>query len=232
MLHLGILTFSLSLRPCFECYKLLLYPLYLHLSEQCDLSDIVFVVDSSGSIKLPNWLKILNFVRTMVAGLNIGPFDTHVGMITYGTRAHDKFFLNTFNSSQKMQAFININNMPWLDQETNTSGGIWNMRQQFSAVHGDRPRAPNLGIVLTDGASNRGAHLTIPFAKEAHNAGITMISIGVGDKVNQTELQAIASNPKLAFNVSDFTGLHVIKDQLVSVACDIPVGKSLHHTHC
>ena len=64
-------------------------------------------------------------------------------------------------------------------QETNTSGAIWFMQDtMFTSEHGDRPRAPNLGIVITDGASNRDAELLAPYAYRAHRASIRLIAVG------------------------------------------------------
>ena len=57
------------------------------------------------------------------------------------------------------------------------------------------------------------------------NQGITVLSIAVGDKVNYTEINCIASSPALVVNTTDFTTLPQVQQYLVSVACDIPVGK-------
>ena len=47
----------------------------------------------------------------------------------------------------------------------------------------DRPNAPNIAIVITDGASNIDKDKTIPYAKEAHRRGIRMFAIGIGNGV-------------------------------------------------
>jgi Mg-chelatase subunit ChlD len=192
-------------------------------TKTCNLADIVVLLDSSGSIGTEKWDLVLNFFREFVKGLDIGYFDTRVGAIVYGNRATPSFYLNTFNDSKSMQNYINRINMPWKDQETNTSGAIWYMQEvMFSQKYGDRSLAPNLGIVITDGASNRDSNKTIPYAKRAKEAGIIMVAIGVGDEVNPKELEGIAS-PGLVFNVSSFDGLQFIQDKLEVVACDIPV---------
>lgn len=77
------------------------------------------------------------------------------------------------------------------------------MRQvMFTPSNGDRPNAPNVAVVVTDGASNRDQNLTIPNAVDAHRQGITMFAIGIGPNVNRavcmpvTDLKAIKIHTK------------------------------------
>ena len=192
----------------------------------CSIADVVFVLDSSGSVGEENWKKVLEFVNSVVDRLDIGEYRTRVGAITYGNRATPNFHLNELYN--KSEIFERVNNIQWKDQETNTSGAIWFMREiMFSTRNGDRRAAPNVGIVVTDGESNRDSHYTLPYAIEAKEAGITMFSIGIGDQVNATELQAISTNETMVFRADDFGALSNIEASLVSAACDIPVGKSI-----
>ena len=43
-------------------------------SESCqeEVADVVFVLDSSGSITMDNWVKVLDFVNSIVGALPIG----------------------------------------------------------------------------------------------------------------------------------------------------------------
>ena len=53
----------------------------------------------------------------------------------------------------------------------------------FVEDKGDRPNVPNIGLVITDGVSNRDENLTIPEADNARSRGIMMIAVGIGDQV-------------------------------------------------
>jgi len=52
--------------------------------------DVVFVIDSSGSIRaanvgnVDNWQLILNFTQDLVGLFNVGPAQTHVGCVEFG----------------------------------------------------------------------------------------------------------------------------------------------------
>ena len=65
--------------------------------------------------------------------------------------------------------------------------GIWTMHNEmFSAVNGDRTDAPNIGVVITDGASSVDADRTIPEAQAAKEKGVELFAIGVGDEVSNS----------------------------------------------
>ena len=88
-----------------------------------------------------------------------------------------------------------------------------------SERNGDRGWAPNVAIVLTDGASNMRSENTIPMAERAKNNGINIISVGVTEGINLVELKAIASDPNRVLNVEDFDKLDNIINQLVEITC-------------
>lgn len=186
----------------------------------------MFALDSSGSIGADNWPKVRNFVKRVVSGLDIGRHATRVGALTYGNFPELNFHLNAFTTVDEITAAID--EIQWKDEETNTSGAIGFMRESmFRRENGDRPNAPNLGIVVTDGESNRDRGLVAPYSRLAKLAGITMFAIGIGDKVNQSELVSIAStkdNQTFVFNVDSFDTLDTINNQIVGAACDIPAG--------
>lgn len=49
--------------------------------------DIAFLVDSSGSISRKNFVKMKNFLKTLVNSFDIGPDAAHFAIIAYSTKA-------------------------------------------------------------------------------------------------------------------------------------------------
>lgn len=190
----------------------------------CIQGDIIFVVDSSGSIGITNWDYVLKFMAEVIDKMGVGPTATHAGVVTYGNRAHIIFHLNNYTNANDMKAAIA--KTPFLDENTNTSGGIYTANKiMFTAEHGDRPLAPNLMLVITDGVSTYDNDKTIPYAQEAKANNIKVVSLGVGDKISKEELEGMASigiNGKpLVYQVGSYDMLANIQETLARVACGI-----------
>lgn len=64
--------------------------------------------------------------------------------MTYGSQARIQFHLNQYDNPADAVDAIKL--IPWLDEDTNTSGGIYVMKDiMFTPEKGDRSRAPNIG---------------------------------------------------------------------------------------
>ena len=104
-------------------------------AEACDLADVVFSLDSSGSIGIENWRKVLNFTKSVAQAFTLGPNSVQVGVNYYGNRASVAFHLNDHNNTNDV--LNSIDAIPWKDQNTNTSGGIRSMyRDMFTQERG------------------------------------------------------------------------------------------------
>ena len=173
-------------------------------------------------------MKVLDFTKSVATGFQLGSDSVQIGVVTYGNKAHIQFYLNTYENSQTItNAIDNIN---WLQENTNTSGGIRLMyRDLFNNTNGDRPSAPNIGIVITDGESTYDANLTIPEADEARSKKIKMFAIGIGDNtsISIDELRGIGDKPsnQFVFEAANFDALTAIREEVVVAACKAATGK-------
>merc|ERR1712002_227986 len=71
--------------------------------------DIVFIVDSSGSIKDAdpgNWDVVLNFINAIVETQSISENEVRVGLIIYSLRAEVQFDLNTYTDKESLKTAI------------------------------------------------------------------------------------------------------------------------------
>jgi len=189
--------------------------------EGCNVADVIFVLDSSGSVGRDNWEKVRKFVINTVRELGVGKGRTQVGMVVYGTKAYEKFSLTQFTDVEDMVK--EVKEFDWLDANTNTSGGIWRMMEMFKESKRPNSDVPKIGIVITDGKSTTDNTSTVPYAMDAKKAGILMVAVGIGNQTDYKELQGIASNDSLILEVSNFNELDKIKGSLKEAACDIPV---------
>lgn len=66
----------------------------------------MFVVDSSGSIGMDNFLKIKDFIKQTITIFDVGANSTRVGLITFNQQASLQFGLDKYNSSKDLQTAV------------------------------------------------------------------------------------------------------------------------------
>ena len=158
------------------------------------VADLVFVLDSSGSIEINgqgNWNLLLDFLVRLVESLDIGPNAIRVGLVSYSGRSTVNFLLDRY--TRKDELINAIRNIPYIGDATNTAAAIEDMRTKVFTQRGDRPNIQNIAMVVTDGVSNVDQRNTVPNANRAKDDGIWMMVVGITDEVNETELQGISS---------------------------------------
>ena len=175
-------------------------------------SDIIFVLDSSGSIDRINYQQVKNFAYNFVSELDVGPTENQVGVVIYSDYGRTIFHLNSF--SDKEDVLQGIEAIPYIGGGTNTADGLCLMLEEFSEENGARLSESNvfrLAIVMTDGRSGGftarcGYKSTLAVAKMVHNFThpITTFAIGVTDSINRYELQAIASKSEYVIYQANF----------------------------
>ena len=74
--------------------------IFIAAGRQCSQTDLVFLVDSSGSIQRSNWPLILQFMQNVVTDFNIGPNDFQIGVALFGNNVEPQFQLNTYRYCQ------------------------------------------------------------------------------------------------------------------------------------
>ena len=97
----------------------------------------------------------------------------------------------------------------------------------FTSQNGDRPFAPNIIIIITDGVPqipedlNEARRLAVQEAELSRQQGISVFTIGVGPQITQEVLNAIANRPssQYTFKVNEYRQLEGILTQVASAAC-------------
>jgi len=116
-------------------------------------SDIVFVVDESGSIGSKNFAQVKSFLSQLVGRLDIDSGSTRVGLVTYSSSVGTSFNLNAHSSVAAVQSAIS--SLRYSGGSTDTAAALAHVhRMMLTSWAGDRPDVPNVVVVLTDGESN------------------------------------------------------------------------------
>ena len=125
----------------------------------------MFLIDSSGSIEFNrrgDYQLELNFVRDVINGFGaVGDNGIRVGLVLFGTKAASRFYLR--QSTSKEVVLNAVSSLTYLDAQTNIAEAFKLAREdQFIERNGDRPNAPNVIIIVTDG---RQVGCYLPFPK-------------------------------------------------------------------
>ena len=196
-------------------------------------SDIVFVLDQSGSIvernptngSWDNWQLIKNFVITFMQNATVSYDGIHFGLVTFGNIAVKRFYLNDYYNIDAMTAAVQA--IQPGNGETNTWAGLNMMRTQiFNPNNGARPDVPHIAIVITDGFANINTPTTIPEAEQAYSDGIRVYVIGMTNLINETQLQLISSPPQIKgqnyWTTPDYSSLSSVMGSIANETCSPP----------
>lgn len=152
--------------------------------------DLIFVLDSSGSIGSSNYITMKEFVTDVISNFEIGSEATHVGVIRFASSASIVIPLGFYNNNDSL---INaVNSIPYTGGSTRTYRALSLLHSAFGTARVDQG-IPRVAVITTDGRSSSFS-LTSQEAKAVKDAGITAYSFGIGGGINMNELIAIAGN--------------------------------------
>ena len=148
--------------------------------------EMVFVMDESGSIGEENFQMMKEFAIEITKTFEIAPDRTQVGWISFDDTARVIFDLSAHGDSTSLHSAIR--SAPYGEGLTNIGDGLILLSGMFSSR--DAFDIPKVAIVVTDGQSNRG---NTSEAVARLRKDINIFVVGVGDNVNEVELQLVAS---------------------------------------
>uniref|UniRef100_A0A671TNQ0 Integrin subunit alpha 11 n=1 Tax=Sparus aurata TaxID=8175 RepID=A0A671TNQ0_SPAAU len=190
--------------------------------QRCEtFMDIVIVLDGSNSIY--PWYEVQDFLINILHKFYIGPGQTQVGVVQYGSTVVHEFSLGEYQTVEEVvEAARSIDQRG--GEETRTALGINSVCRSEAFKRGGRPGAQKVMIVITDGESHDSPHLLQAVA-DSERDNITMYAIavlgyynrrGINPEAFLKEIKFIASDPdeKHFFNVTDESALKDIVDAL------------------
>ncbi|GAB1610762.1 hypothetical protein Ahia01_001362700 [Argonauta hians] len=183
-------------------------------------ADILFIIDSSGSVGEENFGKVIDFVYSTVDTLDIESGLYNVALITFSDTARTEFYLNSFNTKQEIENATAA--VKYVYGSTHTAIALRMARTRiFSEVNGDRPDSPNIAIIITDGQSNINNIQTLPQARLLKESGVSVITVAVGFATQTEELIGMTSPPvaENLFSVDGFNNLKDLHDKIVEPIC-------------
>jgi len=116
-------------------------------------TDIVFVVDESGSIDSSEYALMKSFLSRLVGRLDINSCQTRVGLVTFGSAVGTVFNFTDYTSVSSLQtAILSLSKR---GGNTMTHSALEYVRTTLLTPEaGDRVDVCNIVVVLTDGGSD------------------------------------------------------------------------------
>lgn len=155
--------------------------------------DLVFIIDSSRSVRPLEFTKVKTFVSQIIDTLDIGAEDTRVAVVNYASTVKIEFHLQTHSDKQSLKrAVARITPL-----STGTMSGLaiqTAMDEAFTVEAGARgptSNIPKVAIIVTDG---RPQDQVNEVAARARASGIELYAVGV-DRADMESLKMMASEP-------------------------------------
>ena len=182
---------------------------------------MVFVLDKSGSVTLPNFVKMLNFVIAMVNNMDIGVDHVQIGAVTFSFFADLEFYLKSYlDKSSLLDAIAKID---YTSGTTNTAEALEFVREyMFQPSNGARENVTKMVIVITDGKSNVKAE-TLAQAELLKQTGAEVFALGIGATggIDEEEINTMATNKENVFLIDNFEVLKDVEIKLMDVICKV-----------
>lgn len=179
-------------------------------------ADIIFIVDSSGSIGYNNFQTMLKFLADLIDQFDIGG-TTRVGMIRFSDSVTEIYGLGQYSTFDELRERTLA--IEYIRGTTNTADAIKYAETMFRNDD-SRPDSVKIAVILTDGGSNN-KESTFDSANHARKY-MEIVALGLGDWIDKYELQAIASDSYTnnLIMVENFNDLTNIVDSMKTFLCN------------
>lgn len=190
--------------------------------KQCSAPlDIVFVLDSSASIGEPNYEKMKDFVKAVANSFIIGPGKAFTAVIQYGTTATTAIrFTDHMNNTDFNTA---VDALPYLRGETRIDKALQLASSELLTERsGARAGVAKVLVMLTDARQSRSPD-GVDLQKAATpllSAGVRVFAVGIGNEVDENELELIVGKTDDVIMVPSFDGLAIRVRQLSIATCE------------
>eukprot|EP00039_Didymoeca_costata_P031067 m.32956 g.32956 ORF g.32956 m.32956 type:complete len:1140 (+) comp8472_c0_seq1:388-3807(+) len=182
---------------------------------KCDVDiDVVLLLDASTSIGSTDWrLNTIAFAKS-IAYTVMQKNTSRLAVVTFATSATVEFQLDTYtNLVDVLEA---LDNVVYAGGETNSESGLQKALEVLSLS--PRAGAKQVVVVVTDGAPNRGSIPPTAAANALHNAGVSVVAVGVGSTV-ESVLSIIASQPSYILQVAQYAQLQTLLESISQAVC-------------
>ncbi|KAM8934133.1 collagen alpha-3(VI) chain [Pelodytes ibericus] len=183
-------------------------------TEVINQRDIVFLLDGSVNVGNTNLPFVRDFIINLINNLDIRSEGTRIGLAQFSDTPKTEFYLNTFSSKSDLVSRLGQLRLKGGNVLNTGSALQFVIRNLFTSSAGSRldERIPQLLVVLLAGSSSDSIQAA---SRELINSGVLTFCIGVRN-ADKSEMETIAFNPTLVYDVDDFSNLPGFSQQFLA----------------
>uniref|UniRef100_A0A4X2M5L5 Collagen alpha-5(VI) chain n=1 Tax=Vombatus ursinus TaxID=29139 RepID=A0A4X2M5L5_VOMUR len=184
-------------------------------------ADIMFLVDSSGSMGAATFSKVKDFMKNFVDKSHIGIDQGHVGVIQFSNFTKEEFGLTEYMN--KSDIFDAIDRMRPIGSKTYTGKALRFVSDYFEPLKGGRSGVKKFLILITDGKAHDKVEEP---ALDLRNKGVTILLVAIF-RSKSPQLEDITGNANLVYYVESFDNQKLLEDKLVFDICTLDECKQI-----
>ena len=190
--------------------------------------DIILALDASGSVLKVNWEKSVDFTGSLAKKLlKLNP-ESRIGLIDFSQVANEAISLTS--DRQGLNLRLETVRNSYQNGITRTELALNKALEMFNRIN-KQGRKKRL-LVITDGVTTPlngmvGLELLKMPAESLESAGVTIIVVGVGNQVNDEELNLMATYPdkENVFRIENYDNLPDMVGILSQAFCQVNTNK-------
>uniref|UniRef100_A0A493TSD2 Collagen alpha-3(VI) chain n=1 Tax=Anas platyrhynchos platyrhynchos TaxID=8840 RepID=A0A493TSD2_ANAPP len=183
--------------------------------------DIVFLIDSSDSVRSDGLAHIRDFISRIVQQLEVGPNKVRIGVVQFSNNVFPEFYLKTHKSKNAVLQAIRRLRLRGGSPVNAGKALDYVVKNYFIKSAGSRIEdgvPQHLVVILGDRSQddvNRPANVI---------ASTIIKPLGVGARnVDRNQLQVITNDPDRVLVVQDFTGLPTLEKRVQNILEELPI---------
>lgn len=192
----------------------------------CCEGDVLFLVDSSGSVSSYEHTRMLSFLSELLLPFSLGEDQVRVGLLQVGTKPRLEFGFDKYNTQSGLQGALT--NIKPLRGDTNTVDALkmakeWVLRP--GAADGARAGLPRVLVWLTDGV--KPGDVIGPMA-ELQKEGVAVLVVSTGHSNYQVLRRVVSPPVEDHLYFVDIDDMSIITEDLRDAIIEIIRAERIH----
>ncbi|GAA6223516.1 von Willebrand factor A domain-containing protein 1-like [Lates japonicus] len=185
----------------------------------CCEGDVLFVLDSSGSVSSYEHSRMLTFLSELLLPFSLGEDQVRVGLLQVGTKPRLEFGFDTFSTQSGLQGALR--NIKPLKGDTNTVEALRMAKERVlrpGTADGARAGLPRVLVWLTDGV--KPGDVLGPMA-ELREEGVAVLVVSTGHGNYQVLRQVVSPPVEEHLYFVDIDDMNIITEDLRDAIIEI-----------